>query len=228
MKLNDIHIATIKQLVNNQVRFNETYCEVYDHVMTALEAKDSLSDVQQAYNDIIEEDFGGHRGIETLEENRREIVRMETFQKQKQMLYAFFKLPGLLILIGLCSVYYYLFEHRSLHVNSVFSGSFILLTVNSFIIMGISNFILRQTKPSINNVSIKIMWQITWRSYIYLFVFRALCSFLYMRFTLQGQYRQVFKLISATITDVAAFVLALYLIAGLLIYNTEFKKRLAL
>jgi len=228
MKLNDLQTAAVKQLVSTEVKFNETYCEVYDHVMTALEAKDSLPDIQQAYSDIIEEDFGGHRGIETLEENRKQVVRMETFQKQMQMLYAFFKLPGLLILIGFCGVYYYLFDHKLLHADPVFSGSFILLTVSSFMIMGVSNFILRQTKPSINNVSIKIMWQITWRGYIYLFVFRVLCSFIYMRFTFRGEYQQVFKLISATLTDLAAFVLALYLIAGLLIYKTEFKKRLAL
>ncbi|MBW4890835.1 hypothetical protein KXQ82_13975 [Mucilaginibacter sp. HMF5004] len=226
--------ANIGVLVSNEVEYHETYQEVYDHVITSLEEKQDLADLQRAYGNILEDDFGGHYGIKMLEENRRRIVRKETFQKQKDQLYWFFKLPGLLVLITFCSIYGYFYEHQLLNINSVFSGSFILLTISSFIIMSISNFILRKKnrnrKPSINNASIKIMWRITWKGYIYLVLFRVLCSFLYIQTSsiFKADYHRVFINIAATIIDFASFVLALYLIAGLIVYKNEFKKRLAI
>jgi hypothetical protein len=232
MILTEEQKANIGVLVSKEAEYQETYLEVYDHMLSSLEARDALPDLQKAYRDVLEEDFGGHYGIEMLEENRRLIIREETLNNQKQMLYWFFKFPGLLLPIAFGGAYYYYLEHKVINTTSIFSGSFFLLIISSFVVMGISNFILnrknRKQKPSINNVSIKIMWRTIWKSCLYLWVFRILCLFMYMRFTQNADYRHALRILATMIVDVATFVLALYLIAGLLVYKHEFKKRLAL
>jgi hypothetical protein len=233
MILTEEQKANINVLVSNEVEYHETQQEVYDHVLTSLEVMDAIPDLQLAYSNILEEDFGGHYGIEMLEESRRRIIRTETFQKQKQLLYWFFKLPALLFLIALCGIYVYWFEPNLRNITSLLSGGFILFTLVSFIVMGISNFILKQKnreqKPSINNVSIKIMWQIIRNSCVYLWLFRVLCSFVFIRMnTPYFDYHQVLIWVAGFVIDVTNLMLALYLVAGLVVYRNEFKKRLAI
>ncbi|MEO6521509.1 MAG: hypothetical protein ABIN91_07525 [Mucilaginibacter sp.] len=74
MKLTAEQQANISVLVSNEVSYYETYQEVYDHMLTALEAKDSIRDLQKAYRDTLEEDFGGHKGIEILEGRQRLLI----------------------------------------------------------------------------------------------------------------------------------------------------------
>lgn len=107
MKLNQVQTATIKQLVSNEVKFNETYCEVYDHVITALESENVLPDIQKAYSDIIEEDFGGHRGIQQLETFRERQFKRSISSKRLNFFVLAIKWPGILISLPLGMAVYY-------------------------------------------------------------------------------------------------------------------------
>jgi hypothetical protein len=232
MILTEEQKANVSVLVNNEVEYQETYQEVYDHILTSLEARQALPDLQKAYREILEDDFGGHLGIEILEESRRHTVWNETFQNQKLVFYRFFKWPGLVLLIALCGLYVYWFEPNLGKITALFSGSVVLLTLSSFIVMGLSNFILKQKKSaqkrSVNNVSIKIMWGTIWRGFIYLWIFRVLCSFVFMLDNAPFfAYHHGMMLALAFIIDAVNLILALYMVAGLAVYRTEFKKRLA-
>lgn len=234
MKLNEEQTAGVGVLVRNEVTYQETYQEVYDHVLTSLGERRTLPDLQKAYGEILEEDFGGHYGIEMLEENRKRIISNETVKKQKELLYRFFKWPGVLfsILFGcVCGYYWGMFF---LNINSLFSTGSILAIVGAFIAMGVGNYMLKQknseVKPSINNVSLKLIWTATWKYCLYLFLLRMMCSFLYisMSFNPHSDYHHWLIIVAAIMIDIATFLFVMYLAAGLLVYKNEFKRRLAI
>jgi len=144
MKLNEEQTATVKQLVSNEVRFNETYFEVYDHITTALEAKDALPDIQKAYSDILEEDFGGHYGIEQLESFREREFKRSISSKRLNFFVLAIKWPRILITLPLAVLVYYCAKHQLflipilLIIVSAMILPMLLITVGNFI-TGLTN-----------------------------------------------------------------------------------------
>jgi len=108
MKLNQEQTATIQQLVYNEVQYNETYLELYDHVITALENQGPITDLQKAYAQILDQDFGGHGNISKMEEKQKRLLSKEISNAKWRMFASLFKMPFLPVtLLVMGSVYYF-------------------------------------------------------------------------------------------------------------------------
>lgn len=97
MTLNEEQKSIIKTLVSNEVIYQETYVEVYDHIMSTLETQDFIGDFQKAYADVLEKNFGGHSGIEKLEGTREWLTRKEITQRKWNFFFEFFKGPAVIV-----------------------------------------------------------------------------------------------------------------------------------
>ncbi|MES2829997.1 MAG: hypothetical protein V4687_17705 [Bacteroidota bacterium] len=67
MKLNPIHLDQIRGYIFGTPRYQETYYELYDHILNALEQKDGAYNLDMVKR-IVEEDFGGFEEIVKQEE----------------------------------------------------------------------------------------------------------------------------------------------------------------
>ncbi|MFD1255822.1 hypothetical protein ACFQ3S_03355 [Mucilaginibacter terrae] len=85
----------LKLILTDYTKYQETYSEVYDHVITALEVQhDSLN---MAFADkvraILDADFGGLSQLPVMEKKRAKIIHDQISKKQLYFATAFFKFP---------------------------------------------------------------------------------------------------------------------------------------
>jgi len=227
MKLNEEHTATVKQLVKNEVGFNETYFEVYDHVTTALEAKDSLPDIQKAYSDILEEDFGGHYGIEKLEAFREREFKRSINSKRLNFFVLAIKWPGILITLPLAILIYYCAKHHLflipilLTIVSAIVLPMLVITVGNFI-TGLTNTNKVKSK-SVADDAINLMG-----SFIFKWFWRlsALSAILGGLATILGFKVVLFPLVLVPVMYTATFLFCILNAAAVLkIYYQQIKTR---
>lgn len=99
----------LKDYLHNVLKYRETYEEVYDHILNALNGIDVNELLfQDNINHIIANDFGGLRGLASMERSHEKSFYSSIMKKQWQNLKAWFKLPLLPVTLGLCVVIYLL------------------------------------------------------------------------------------------------------------------------
>ena len=149
MILSEEQKSIIKTLVSNEVIYQETYVEVYDHVMSTLETRDFIGDFQKAYAEVLEKDFGGHSGIEKFEAGREWLIRKEITQKKWGFFSEFFKGPAVIVSLTLSVFCYYGFHNK--HFTLWLLGATGIMTILPFFIYHIINFISGLTKKEKGN-----------------------------------------------------------------------------
>ena len=82
MKLTEDQLQVLQIILSGYVKYKETYEEVYDHVLTALENSDNIKPLDEAINIILLNDFGGFAGLRLLERKRRWAVARQVLAKQ--------------------------------------------------------------------------------------------------------------------------------------------------
>jgi hypothetical protein len=96
-------------MVFNHVKYNETYYEVLDHVISSLELEsDEKFSFHQKLNQIWNDDFGGYANLPILEKQRVKIVNKQIGKRLWQLFFSYFKLPLLFITFTLGMGFYYL------------------------------------------------------------------------------------------------------------------------
>ncbi len=72
----------LRTYLRKELRYRETYEEVYDHILTALEQKPQEVSFQDSVNQIIKDDFGGGKGLIKTEKKCYESVADEANTQQ--------------------------------------------------------------------------------------------------------------------------------------------------
>lgn len=139
MILNEEQKSIIRTLVSNEVIYQETYLEVYDHIMSTLETRDFINDFQKAYAEVLEKDFGGHSGIEKLEGTREWLIRKEITQKKWGFFFEFFKGPAVIVSLVLGVFCYHGFHNK--HFTLWLLLATFIMAVLPFLFLSIGNFI---------------------------------------------------------------------------------------
>ncbi len=70
MKLDARQDELLKHYLRKVFLYRETYEEVYDHMISALEERPYTVSFQYAVNDIIRRDFGGHNNLSVIAKKR--------------------------------------------------------------------------------------------------------------------------------------------------------------
>lgn len=223
MILNEEQKSIIRTLVSNEVSYQETYLEVYDHIISSLEARSSINDFQKAYAEVLEEDFGGHSGIEKLEEIREKVVREEITQKKWNFFFEFFKGPAIIISLLVVVLCYYGFHSQQFVYWLVCITG--LMTILPFFILCIGNFFIRsKEKKSINDNALSSAAVLIGRIIIGL----NFISFLIGSTPLKFKHNHFISVEIASFIGSTIFLfVTFYGLAVLRLYKNEFKRRVA-
>ena len=94
MKLSQNEKAEVTKLVYDNVKYNETYQEVLDHVFTSLETEtDEKITFHQKLNQIWNEDFGGYENLPVLEKEREKAVNKQIGRRHLEIFKSYFRFP---------------------------------------------------------------------------------------------------------------------------------------
>lgn len=106
MKPTDKQIATLQQYLKKTFKYKESREEVLDHIICALAHHPGNSSFEDAVNNIIRNDFGGHDNLEKVEKGIKEAVSADTYKRFRIYLTDLLRLPALLYLAGLAIAIY--------------------------------------------------------------------------------------------------------------------------
>ena len=113
----------LRTYLRKELRYRETYEEVYDHILTALEQKPDNVPFQDLVNQIIKDDFGGGKGLLEMEKRCHQMVTDEMVGLQLNYFKSNFKFPNLVYTLILFLTIY-------LVVPQISHASFIITFLN--------------------------------------------------------------------------------------------------
>jgi ABC-type multidrug transport system fused ATPase/permease subunit len=132
MKPNQQQKQWLQDYLYQVMAYRETYEEVYDHILTALEEKPEQQFFERTVSEIITDDFGGHNSLLEMEENCKNAVGREVISHYWNYFGAFLKSSLVILTAVIASVIYYVASHIS----------FISMAVIYFIIFYMPVFLL--------------------------------------------------------------------------------------
>ncbi|WP_183580461.1 hypothetical protein HDF18_25915 [Mucilaginibacter sp. X5P1] len=113
MRLTEQEDQLLKQYLSKILKYRETYDELYDHIITALSHKTTITSFEQTIYDIITDDFGGHDNLMKLEKASKRAAFKDTIRLFLISFIGYFKFPKLLYtVVGAGMTYYF-----TLHVQ---------------------------------------------------------------------------------------------------------------
>jgi hypothetical protein len=224
MKLTDEQLQVLQIVLSGYVKYKETYEEVYDHVLTALENSDNSKPLEEAINIILLNDFGGFAGLRLLERKRRWAAERQVLAKQGHYLINYFKWPLLPVTIAIYWLIYYLIAN----FNFGFNGMFLL--VSTIIIGNVCTrfrmfrmgYIFKKYKKSINDLPFWIITLVPFGIYMAL---NILIKIIFFTFYYQYNFREFHHI--HEFLPVYSLLITLYIIYNISViklHKDEFKR----
>jgi hypothetical protein len=94
MNIDKTQKAWISKLVYENVKYNETYHEVLDHVISSLELEeDTKITFHQKLKQIWDKDFGGYENLPYLEKQREKAVNKQIGKRHLKIFKSYFRFP---------------------------------------------------------------------------------------------------------------------------------------
>jgi hypothetical protein len=113
MKLTKQEDLLLKQYLCKTLKYRETYDELYDHIVTALSHKTTITSFEQTVYDIITDDFGGYDNLMKQERTSKKVAIKDTIRGFLIYFTDYFKFPQLVYTVaGIAMLYYF-----TLHVQ---------------------------------------------------------------------------------------------------------------
>lgn len=124
MKLRQDQKQLLEKYISNVVLYKETYEEIYDHVLTALEGRDGIENLQRRTHQLIDDDFGGYAGIAKLESQRRDMIRADLRSTYLHHVKVNLQNPLIILLLMILGLAYYLAGdvYKEYSVTQITSG----------------------------------------------------------------------------------------------------------
>ena len=154
MKPNQQQKQLLQKYLCKGLKYRETYEEVYDHILAALENKSLPLSFGDAVNYIIREDFGGMNGIALMEAQYQKSTMKEMQKKYLTYIIEYLKFPQTGILVIYSIIVYCLVKQPWFNLL-IFGGVFFILRIIPRLLKTIRYFkkgyILRDTKRSVKD-----------------------------------------------------------------------------
>lgn len=114
MKISPEQDSKLRKYLRDTMRYRETYEEVYDHLITALENRPFTGTLEEAVNQILREDFGGYDNLRKMEDDAKNAAVRNGINKYLGFYLEYFKWPRLFYTICYAAVIYWCFGHAPL------------------------------------------------------------------------------------------------------------------
>jgi hypothetical protein len=110
MKLTEEQIKNLQKYLHDALSYRETYEEIYDHILSAMEFQPEGVSFEDAINNIIRDDFGGVKNLVKIERASKSALVNQSLNKFLDFGKLYFKLPFLLYNVLGCALAYYLLQ----------------------------------------------------------------------------------------------------------------------
>jgi hypothetical protein len=218
MKLDARQDELLKHYLRKVFLYRETYEEVYDHMISALQERPYTQTFQDAVNDIIRRDFGGHNNLISMENNCKKAMVKELRNKQFGYFISFFKFPYFLLVLGF-SLGVYLVMSKSLlsphTVRWIFWGMALLPYVVIPLRFFYTGYLFGETKRSIRDNMMGDLSMLPMR------VFFAVAAL----FVINGKYNPAYHASTLMVT-MGVVIYAIYFLAYFKLSKDEVKVRM--
>ena len=222
MKLEQSQKAWVNELVYDNVKFNETYYEILDHVITALEAEnDENTTFHQKLNQIWNDDFGGYENLPSLEKQREIEVNKLIGKKHWEIFKSYLKFPLAVITISLSLVFIFISNYlsESSLVVMLLSIAMIPNLVSVFMYWRLKK--IHNIKSSIKDKRISKSGAIAYQTFYFIVIIPQIISYLFFDYTLS------YDKIYTPIVLLLVIGFCLHTISYLKLYNETFKMELS-
>jgi hypothetical protein len=157
MKLTEQQLLILQDTLKERITYKETYDEVYDHTLSALENSDDTFPLVTKLERIMHNDFGGVKGLRTLERKRRWLVARQMIGQQWVYFLDNFRLPLLPLTLTIFAGVYYIITNVEYNAFHIFLA--IVLIPNIFNGLRHFNFgyRLKSTNKSIKDFPLKVI-----------------------------------------------------------------------
>ena len=219
MKLTAEQLKTLQDTLKEGVTYRETYEEVYDHILTALEHRDNSLSLAKTLNNIMQSDFGGFKGLRSIEKKRRWTVGKQMAKKQLWYFLDHLKFPLLPITLIIFAALYYLV------INIKFNafGFFLAVALLPSLFNGLRYFTIgykfKSTQKSIKDLPFKIISNFP---YYFFFMGSIICQGIYFNFATHN-YLEFYNLPPLILSSLYALYIT-YHISFFRLYRDEFTK----
>jgi hypothetical protein len=106
MKPTPEQLTTLKNYLQQNLRFRETYIEFYDHILTALENENSDIPFSTSVQNILHDHFGGFDNIAKIEQSFKISATYDVKKKYAYNLGSFFKRSGVWVTMLLFALFF--------------------------------------------------------------------------------------------------------------------------
>jgi len=107
MKPTEQQDILLRQYLRENLRYRETYEEVYDHILTALEHRTYNGTLEEAVNQILREDFGGHEKLKEMETDAKRQAIADGVSKFMRFFVSYFRMPRVFYTLPAAVVIYF-------------------------------------------------------------------------------------------------------------------------
>ncbi|MDP9080644.1 MAG: hypothetical protein M3O71_24735 [Bacteroidota bacterium] len=154
MKPTEQQKQQLQDYLRKGLKYRETYEEIYDHVLAALEYKAEASPFNNTVNEIIREDFGGSKNLWRIEETFRKSVAKDMSTQFWKLFSAYLRFPLAMFTVIISAVFYYIIYK----INAepvVFERTFVLFAFLPALLIPLRyyklGYIFKDTKKSVRD-----------------------------------------------------------------------------
>ncbi len=109
MKPSEQQLKVLQAYLYKTLSYRETYEEIYDHILSAVEFQPGNISFEDAVNNIIRNDFGSPENLLKIEKDIKNALVKDAVRKYFTYLSACFKFPGMLYTVMGALLTYYFF-----------------------------------------------------------------------------------------------------------------------
>lgn len=206
----------LRKYLRKVLLYRETYEEVYDHILTALQQKPQHVSFQDSVNQIIKDDFGGGRGLIKMEKKCYKLASDEAISQQWNYFKSNFKFPKLIYTLILFLTIYFIVSKiaYALFIIAflVFAGFVVPGLLILFRYFNVGYFTLDTKKSIKDNIMRKIAY-----------LFYQVILFPLMLLSNHKKYIDFFIIEHTIIITLGITILILYIMSFIKLSKDEFK-----
>jgi len=160
MKLSKDNIKYLNNFLDEELRYRETYNEMQDHILSALERYPEGSLFETAFYQVISTQFGGSAGLRAIDRQCRKHGLVEMRKRYFKHILEMFRLPSVIYLAGVSIAAFFLFNNIS--TNAIANITvFVIISCLPGIINGIryirTGYHFHSTKRSVSDDGFRML-----------------------------------------------------------------------
>lgn len=217
MKPTEQQDILLRKYLLDSLLYRETYQEVYDHVLSALENREFNGTLEEAVNQILREDFGGYDKLRELENTAKRAAIADGVNTFTRFLVSYFRLPRLLCtMVAVVVIYFSIGQIKLAPIMfEAILGIIILtpaiLSLRRYYVIG---YLFRDTKKSIRDDVFGRISMVPTRLFVIFGIFITI-NF--------DKGKNIFDHTTPTVLTALYVLSAIYLLSLIRLYRDEFK-----